>query len=495
MTDQHVRVRFAPSPTGYLHVGGARTALYNWLFANSRHGTFILRIEDTDRTRYHQESEKDILDSLRWLGLQWDEGLEVGGDYGPYHQSQRTELYRRYANQLVDDGHAYRCFCSAERLAELREKHQAGGSKHTGYDRRCRELTPEQSAAKQAQGQPYVIRIKAPLDGVTSFHDLLRGTTTVDNKMLEDIILLKSDGFPTYHLANVIDDHLMKISHIMRGDEWLSTCPIHVILYAAFGWPVPIYIHLPIFLDPGGKGKMSKRKTTGPDGKPYLVLVKDFRAAGYLPQALINFVARLGWSYDDHSELFSRQELLEKFSLERLNTSPAKFDYAKLEWMNSVYIRELDADDLARQLQPFYLDAGLDAPLETLRQIAPIVRERIKTLTDAVPLTDFIFQPDTLPDPRLLIGKKMDAAASLAALIQIRRAVDAAGELTHAALEQPLRDLAAEMGVKAGSIFGILRGAVTGRKVSPPLFETMAIMGRTRVLKRIDSAIHILEAQ
>jgi glutamyl-tRNA synthetase len=474
-------------------VGGARTALYNWLLAKQTNGTFILRLEDTDRTRFQEDAEADILDNLRWLGLQWDEGLEVGGDYGPYYQSQRTELYRKYAQQLIDQGHAYKCFCSPERLAEVRERQKAAGSKHTGYDRHCRDLTPEQVAEREANDASFVVRVKAPLEGLTSFHDILRGTTTVDNEMLEDIILLKSDGFPTYHLANVVDDHLMEISHIMRGDEWLSTCPIHVILYNAFGWEIPIYVHLPLFLDPEGKGKMSKRKKVGPGGKEYLVLVKDFRAAGYLPEALINFIARLGWSYDDRSELFSRQELLEKFSLDRLNASSAKFDYVKLEWMNSVYIRELNADELGKRLLPYYQQAGLDADLELVTQIAPIVQERIKTLPDAVPLTDFIFEADTASEPKFLIGKKMDAASSLEALKKMRALVAEANALTHEELEQPMRDLAIEMGVKAGSVFGILRGAVTGRQVSPPLFETMAIMGHERTLKRIDLGIKVLE--
>ncbi|MBN1936313.1 MAG: glutamate--tRNA ligase [Anaerolineae bacterium] len=493
--DKPVRVRFAPSPTGYLHIGGARTALYNWAFARNQGGTFILRTEDTDRSRYYEETEQDIMDNLRWLGLHWDEGPEVGGDYGPYHQSERTVLYQEYARQLIDAGHAYKCFCTAERLEQVREQQRAAHSKHTGYDRHCRNLTAGQVAERKAAGEPYVVRIKAPLEGTTSFFDVLRDTITVDNEMLEDIILLKSDGFPTYHLANVIDDHLMEISHIMRGDEWLSTCPIHVILYNAFGWEIPTYTHLPIFLDPGGKGKMSKRKTVGDDGQEYLVLVKDFRTAGYLPEALVNFIARLGWSYDDHTELFSRDEFVEKFSLDRLNASPASFDYAKLEWLNGMYIRQLDVDDLAERLRPFYSAAGYEVSVEVARKIAPIVQERLKTLADAVPLTNFIFQPDEPASPELLIGKKMNAAASANALKRARALVAGASEFTNEALEQPLRDLANELGVKAGTVFGILRGAVTGRQVSPPLFETMDIMGRERVLERIDMGVEVLEAQ
>jgi glutamyl-tRNA synthetase len=495
MVDQNVRVRFAPSPTGYLHVGGARTALYNWLFArHNKDGTFILRIEDTDRTRYYRQAEQDILSSLRWLGLQWDEGPEVGGEVGPYYQSQRLDIYRTYAEQLVAEGHAYRCFCSSERLAELRKKQKAMGLRHTGYDRHCRDLTLSQVLDKEARGISSVIRLKAPLEGQTSFHDVLRGTTTVDNDTLDDIVLLKSDGFPTYHLANVVDDHLMQITHIMRGDEWLSSCPVHMILYQAFGWQPPIYIHLPVFLDPGGKGKMSKRKTVGPGGKEVLVLVKDFRAAGYLPEALINFIARLGWSYDDHTELFDREELIEKFSLQGLNASPARFDYAKLEWMNGVYIRQLDVDDLAARLLPVYQEANLDADLQTVGQIVPLIQERIKTLKDAVPWSGFIFGEDTPGEFGLLIGKKMDAASSLEALCRAREIVAGVDAFTSEALEGPLRELADELGVKAGALFGILRGAVTGQKVSPPLFETMAIMGRERTCKRIDLGVQALRS-
>ena len=497
MSVNPVRVRFAPSPTGYFHVGGARTALYNWLFAHNQGGAFVLRIEDTDRSRHQQEAEQDLLDSLRWLGLQWDEGPEVGGDYGPYYQSQRLDLYQAYAQRLLNEGHAYKCFCTRERLAEVREQQRAERREHVGYDRHCRSLSPEQvaaqEAAQEAAGLQPVIRIKAPLEGTTSFHDLLRGTTTVDNAAIEDIVLLKSDGYPTYHLANVVDDHLMEISHIMRGDEWLSTCPIHVILYDAFGWTPPAYVHLPIFLDPGGQGKMSKRKTVGPGGREYLVLVRDFRAAGYLPEALINFVARIGWSYDDHTELFTRQELVERFALDGLNVSSARFDYDKLDWMNGVYIRQAEVDDLATALLPVYAEAGLDADLETVRQVVPIIQERIKTLREAISWSGFIFQDQVALDPELLIGKKMDAAASLHALRRARDLVAGIDPFVTEALEQPLRDLVDELGLKAGPFFGILRGAVTGQRVSPPLFETIEIMGRERVLTQMDRGIEILE--
>jgi glutamyl-tRNA synthetase len=488
-------VRFAPSPTGFFHVGGARTALYNWLFARAHdQGRFVLRIEDTDRTRYQPEAERDLLESLRWLGLDWDEGPEVGGEYGPYYQSQRLDLYHAYADQLLAAGYAYKCFCSAERLSTLREEQRARGSEHIGYDRHCRNLTADQVAEREAAGLQSVLRLKAPLEGQTSFHDALRGTTTVENALLEDIVLIKSDGFPTYHMANVVDDHTMEISHIMRGDEWLASCPIHIILYDAFGWTPPVYVHLPLILDPGGHGKMSKRKTVGPGGREYPVLVRDFRAAGYLPDALVNFIARVGWSYDDHTEIFTRQELVSGFSFDGLNASPARFDYDKLDWMAGVYVREADVDDLAVHLLDTYRSAGLDADLDTVRQIAPLVQPRVKKLTDALPISSFFFADEIPIEPSLLIGKKMDAAASLDALQQARDQIAALEAFTPEGLEGPLRDLAAALEVKVGTLFGILRGAVTGQKVSPPLFETMVILGRKRTFHQIDRGIAILRA-
>jgi glutamyl-tRNA synthetase len=345
---------------------------------------------------------------------------------------------------------------------------------------------------REGQGLQSVLRLRAPLEGQTSFEDVLRGTTTVDNEMLEDIVLIKSDGFPTYHMANVVDDHLMEISHIMRGDEWLASCPIHVILYDHFGWSVPTYIHLPLILDPGGKGKMSKRKTVGPGGKEYPVLVRDFREVGYLPDAVVNYLARLGWSYDDRTEILSRSELVAKFSLDGLNASPARFDYDKLEWMAGVYVRDAEIDELAKPLLEVYQNAGLEADLETVRQIVPLVQPRIKKLTDAVPLTDFIFQDEIPLDSDLLIGKKMDVSSSLAALRQARAILVQTEPFAAQEMEQPLRDLADDLGVKVGPLFGILRGAVTGRRVSPPLFETMEIMGLERTIEQVDKAIALL---
>jgi glutamyl-tRNA synthetase len=479
MNDKPVRVRFAPSPTGYLHVGGARTALFNWLYARHHNGVFILRIEDTDRTRYQEDALQDLMDGLRWLGLDWDEGPEVGGDYGPYFQSQRLGLYQEYAQKLVDEGHAYKCYCSPERLAEMRKLQR--GRDQTGYDRRCRTLTAKERADYEAQGIVPVIRLAVPLEGQTSFHDIIRGDTTVENSSLDDLVLLKSDGYPTYHLANVVDDHFMAISHIMRADEWLPSVPRHVLLYQAFGWEIPIYAHLPVILAPTGKGKLSKRHGG--------VAVHDFRREGYLPEAMVNFLARVGWSYDDKTEFFTRQELIKKFDLEGVNKSPAAFSYDKLDWMNGTYIRQLGLDELAERLLPFLTGADL----ATVRRLAPLVQERLKKLAELVELTDFFFTAELDYDPQLLIGKKMTAEESLAALARARETLASLPDFGEETLEPALRALAEEMSLKVGQLFGVIRVAVTGKKVAPPLFGTLAVLGREKALLRMDKALQILK--
>ena len=484
-----VRVRFAPSPTGYLHVGGARTALFNWLFARHHNGVFILRIEDTDRTRYQPEALESIMAGLRWLGLEWDEGPEVGGDYGPYFQSQRLDIYQEYARQLVESGHAYYCTCSPERLARVREEQRRRGEPDLGYDRHCRYLTARERADDEAQGIVPVVRLRVPLEGQSSFHDLLHGDTIVDNARLDDLVLLKSDGYPTYHLANVVDDHLMEISHIMRADEWLPSVPKHVLLYQAFGWEIPIYAHLPIILAPEARGKLSKRHGA--------VSVLEFRRQGYLPEALVNFLALVGWSYDDKTELFTRQELIDRFDLAGVSRSPAAFSYDKLEWMNGVYIRQLPQDALYERLIPF-LATGLGIEERELRarketrEIVPLVQERLKRLTDALEFVDFFFVDPIHYEPSRLVGKKMTAAESLAALRRAREALAAVPDFQEETLERALRALVEELGVKTRQLFGIIRVAVTGKDVAPPLFGTLSVLGRGRVLERLDKALTML---
>jgi len=493
MTPDPVRVRFAPSPTGYFHVGGARTALYNWLFARHHGGKFILRIEDTDRTRYEVQALPDLLESLRWLGLGWDEGPDVGGSYGPYYQSDRVALYQEYAKQLVDQGMAYRCYCSAERLEQLREEQRVSGAT-PGYDRHCRHLTRAQIAHYEAQGIEPVIRLAIPTEGSTEFDDLLRGHIVVDNHQLDDLVLLKSDGFPTYHLANVVDDHLMGITHIMRGDEWLSSVPKHVLLYQAFGWPMPVQAHLPTILDPSGKGKLSKRKKKLPDGREMLVYVHEFRQAGYLPEAMVNFLALVGWSYDGQTEFFSRDELIRYFDLEKVSKSPASFSYDKLDYMNAATIRGLGQNDLAGRLLPVLLAANMQADFQTVLALVPLVRERIKTLNDIIPMVDFVFADHLDYDAGMLVQKGMDRVGTLAALRAAQETLAALPSFTEEAMEQTLRPVGDRLGLKANQFFGAIRVACTGKTVTPPLFGTLAILGRDKTLQRIGQALQMLAA-
>lgn len=487
-----VRVRFAPSPTGLFHIGGARTALFDWLFARHHCGKFILRIEDTDRTRYDPNAIPDLLDSLRWLGLFWDEGPEVGGEYGPYYQSDRVHLYRQYAEQLVAEGRAYRCYCSPQRLETLRQQQRAA-KQPVGYDRHCRFLTQAQIAEYEAQGIVPVIRLAVPLDGVTVFEDMLRGRIEFDNRQLDDLVLLKSDGFPTYHLAVVVDDHLMNITHIMRGEEWISSAPKHVLLYEAFGWQMPITAHMPTILDPSGHGKLSKRKKKSADGQEYLTFVREFREAGYLPEAMVNFLALVGWAYDGQTEFFSRDQLIRYFDLSKVSKSAAAFSYEKLDYMNAAYIRSLGANDLAGRLIGVLLRAGLKADFDRVLRLVPLVRERIETLTDVIPLVDFVFMEQIAYDPALLVQKGMDKHSTLGALRAASQALSTLTDFNEAACENALRPVADALGLKAGQFFGCIRVACTGRTVSPPLFGTLSVMGRDTVLRRLNEAVEFLE--
>jgi len=488
----NVRVRFAPSPTGYFHVGGARTALYNWLYARHSGGQFILRIEDTDRTRYMPDALPDLLEGLRWLGLGWDEGPEVGGDYGPYFQSDRLPIYQEYAQRLIDQGLAYRCFCTPERLEAMRLEQQAKGL--SGYDRHCRFLTRAEIAEREADGIRPVVRLAVPLGGQTEFDDLIRGHIVVDNAQLDDLVLLKSDGYPTYHLANVIDDHLMAITHILRGDEWLPSVPKHILLYNAFGWNVPVQAHLPTILDPSGQGKLSKRKKKAADGREMLTYIHEFQQAGYLPEAMVNYLALVGWSYDGETEFFSRPALVDRFSLERVSKAPAAFSYDKLDHMNAAYIRSLGPNDLSGRLLRVLLRHGVAADIDTVLALEPLVRERLRTLEDVVPLTDFVFAEDLAYEPATLVQKGMDPASTMRALVAVREALATLSKFEEAAVEERLRSLAEELGLKAGTLFGTVRVAVTGRTVSPPLFGTLAVLGKDKTLARLARAAEALAA-
>jgi len=488
MPSTPVRVRYAPSPTGDFHVGGARTALFNYLFARHHRGSFILRIEDTDQKRFNPEALGWLQRGLRYLGLDWDEGPGIGGAYGPYTQTERLEIYRRYCAQLLDGGSAYRCFCTPERLEAASKAQQAKGL-NPGYDRFCRNLDPAEAARRASAGESHTVRFKAPLDGEITVHDLVRGDITFQNTILQDTVLMKSDGIPTYHLANVIDDHLMEISHILRGDEWVNSLPLHVHLYAAFGWQPPIMAHLPLILNPTGKGKMSKREDRAPDGRLLPVFVRSFEETGYLPEAMINYLALLGWSFDDKTEIMSRAELIERFGLDRVNASPAIWNYEKLDHFNGSYIRLLPVEDLAGRLLPFLEAAGYRVEREKLLAVVPLIRERITRLSDAVAVADFFFLEELAPyNIADLIPPKGDASLALAVLNRARQVL-ATADFQRDALEAALRPEAEALGLKPGSMFQPIRVAACGRKAAPPLFETLEVLGRDVCLKRIDRAI------
>ncbi|MBM4444481.1 MAG: glutamate--tRNA ligase [Chloroflexi bacterium] len=488
-----VRVRYAPSPTGYPHIGNIRTALFNWLFARHMGGSFIVRIEDTDQARKVEGAVESILDSLRWLGLDWDEGPEVGGRYGPYFQSERLDLYQRFARQLLESGQAYRCYCASERLSQMRAEMAERKEAARSYDRRCRSLSPGKAGDLESQGVPSAIRFKAPLEGQTAFQDLIRGEITFDNSELDDLVLLKSDGYPTYHLANVVDDHFMEVSHVMRADEWLSSTPRHVLLYAALGWRPPLYAHLPMILGPD-KSKLSKRHGA--------TSVVEYRDRGFLTEAMVNFLALLGWALDDKTEVMGRDELIRHFSIERISKTAAIFNQDKLQWMNGVYIRQLVEKqghaEFARRALPF-LESGLPERVkrpidgEYVVRITPLAYERVNLLSELPARIDFFFLDELDYDAGLLVVKGMDRETAIAALRGCLQRLGG-GPFDHTAIEGVMRSLAEELGLKPGPLFGLVRVAVTGRTATPPLFETMAVLGRDRCLRRLESALARLES-
>ena len=494
-----VRVRFAPSPTGHLHLGGLRTALFDWLWARKCGGQFILRIEDTDRRRFDPESVASLKKGLRWLGLDWDEGPDVGGPCAPYVQSERQEIYQGHAQELIDRGHAYRCFCTPERLEAMREEQRSAG-RPTGYDRHCRRLSADERARRAAEGVTSVVRFAVPEEGETVFSDLLRGDVLVDNRQLQDDVVLKADGLPTYHLAAMVDDHLMQITHVLRGEEWLSTAPIHKLIVDAFGWEMPVLVHLPVILDPSGKGKMSKRKKMVA-GKEYLALVHEFEEAGYLPDAMFNFLTNVGWNYDPDQEVFSREEAVGRFLLEEINPSAAKLPYEKLDWLNGMYIRALTPAALKAALLPFLsrqlglpeAELGADRKLDIL---IPVIQERIKRLDEAGEWLDWAFQEaDEIEytEPKLLIGRKLNAAQSIEMMEAGAALLEGVEPFAAQAIHGAFREKAEELNVKAGSFFGPIRGAVSGKKVSPPLFESIEALGREETLRRIERAAGALQ--
>ena len=487
-----VRVRFAPSPTGELTVGGMRSSLFNWLFGRHQGGTVILRIEDTDRTRLVPGSMAALLEAHRWMGLDWDEGPDVGGPYGPYIQSERLDRYHAAAERLIAQGDAYRCYCTEERLEAVRAE-QRRRRLPTGYDRNCRNLTPEQRAEREAGGTPYVIRFKMPLDGETMLNDPIRGTITWKNAAYDDHVLLKSDGFPTYHLSAIADDIEMKITHAFRAEEWLPSTPRHLLTFRALGAEPPVYAHLPVVLGKDRK-KLSKRHGD--------TSVRAYRDAGYLPDAMFNFLGLVGWSLDDHTVEISRDQFIEHFSLDRVVKSPAQFDLDKLNWLNGQYIQKL-TDEEFTELAVAWLERDLPPSVprpvdrELVRRMADALKTRVKRLDEIAPLTRYIFVTDALEyDPALLLRARKGSVEPAVAAERLRRwrdALAACESWDPASLDGLFDTVVAELAVNKGELLTPLRVAVTGSAVSLPRHVTLELLGRERTLELVDDALGRLE--
>jgi len=495
-TRMSIRDRYAPSPTGLQHIGGIRTALFNYLFARSRGGSFVLRLEDTDRARSDETFVKNLYDTFDWLGFRWDEGPDIGGEFAPYVQSERADSYKKHARDLLDAGRAYRCFCSTERIERVRKEREEARSPETGYDRHCRQVGAGESEARARDGEAHTVRLKIPLGETTRFSDHLLGDIEWKNDDVNpDPVLLKSDGFPTYHLANVVDDHLMKITHVLRAQEWLASTPLHVIMYRAFGWDPPEFCHLPMVMGQDGK-KLSKRHGA--------TSLDEFRRQGFLPEALINYVALLGASYEDGKDVYALSELEGLFSLGKLNKAPAIFDYKKLEWFNGQYIRAKSDAELAALCLPGATEAGLfgaagsapDAAQRALFEAAmPLVRERLVFLGEAAGKIAYLFREPDLPAPEEFVPKKLDVAQAARLL---RLGADLASPIAlaadDAAAENIVRECAEKNAAKLGDLMMPLRVAITGSRVSPPLFGSMRLLGAGRSLERVEKALRLLEA-
>ena len=491
-----IRTRFAPSPTGMLHIGGARTALFSWLFARKHGGQFVFRVEDTDDKREIPGAMEAQMRDLRWLGLDWDEGPDVGGPYGSYRQSERAGLHSQWAHWLVQQGLAYKCFATEEELTQMREAQLAQG-KQPAYDRRYRDIPAEQVAQLEAEGRPYVIRFKAPLQGQTIVPDLLRGEVIFDNSQLTDAVLLKSSGLATYHLAHVVDDYFMRISHVTRGDEWLNSAPLHVQLWHAFGWEMPIYVHMPVILSPSGKGKLSKRdQSFQEDGQLVLVRVEEFAKAGMVPAAVLNFLTNIGWSFGDDREIFTIAETLERFDLADINPSPTQLPFSKMEWLNGQYIQNMDTAELAAALKPFLQEAGYQVDMAALMAVLPPMKVRLKRFSEAAEWFRFLYVDEPINYPaEKLTHKQMPLERARQAFAQTATALASLEPFTAetiAATLTAIGEQASETG-KPGPYLGTLRFAITGQTVSPPLFESILALGRERAIGRLARCAAILE--
>ena len=485
---EQFRLRFAPSPTGYLHIGGLRTALYNYLFAKHNNGKFILRIEDTDRTRYVDGAIENLIESLKWAGIQHDEGvfLEDGkivqkGEYGPYIQSERLDIYKKYVDELVEKGHAYYCFCSKERLDSVREEQKVKGL-IPRYDGFCRNLSLEDAKKRIANGEEYVVRLKLPHNEDIEFYDMVRGNIVINTEDMDDQVLLKSDGYPTYHMAVVIDDHLMNITHIVRGEEWLPSTPKHIYLYEVLGWEKPIYVHLPTVLNKERK-KLSKRHGD--------VSVEDFREKGYLPEGLINYLALVGWSPEDNEEILNMEELIEKFSFERVSKTGGIFDKDKLDWVNGHHIREYDVDELTTLAIPYLIGSGyidektVEERYDWVKTMVLTIRESISSLSEIPEKVEIFFNNEIRPEDdnafEMLKGEQVPDL-----LNAFKKELNEIEEVDEEFAKTIMKKIQKSTGVKGKNLFMPTRIALTGNNHGPELVDIIYILGKENILKRIE---------
>jgi glutamyl-tRNA synthetase len=484
MINETPRVRFAPSPTGYLHVGGLRTALYNYLFAKRNNGTFVLRIEDTDRNRYVEGAVENLISALNWAGLNYDEGPEVGGNYGPYMQSQRLDIYKKYADQLIEKGKAYYCFCTPERLKSLKEEQEKQKLPQAKYDKHCIHFSKEEVQNKLASGIPKVVRLNVEQDHTIKFDDIVREHVEFESNNIDDQVLIKSDGYPTYHLANVVDDHLMKITHVIRGEEWLSSTPKHVLLYDAIGWERPIFAHLPLLLN-ADRSKLSKRQGD--------VAVEDYRDKGFLKEALINFVALLGWNAGDDKEFYYMDELVSNFELERVNKAGAVFDLQKLNWLNAEHLRKKSNKELLSLLKDEiqkskfkdhnYSDNFLSLIIESMKERVSFIKEFIDTCTY------FYESPKEYEQKSVEKNWKPETPEQLN---KLKEEFALLNNPTKEDFEHALAKVSEEINVGKGKLIHPLRLAVSGKSTGPGMFDLLFILGKDEVVKRIQAAINKL---
>lgn len=483
-----VRVRFAPSPTGYLHIGGARTALFNWLFARKMGGKLILRIEDTDTERLKEDSVSQILTSLKWLGLNWDEGPEAGGECGPYYQSERRELYSKYAQQLLDEGKAYYCFCTPADLEAEREKQRAAKQPFR-YARTCRDLDPEVAKARAAAGEPYSVRIKIPTEGSITVHDLIHGDVTFNMDQFDDFVIVKSNGMPTYNFAVVVDDHLMGMTHVLRAEEHLSNTPKQLLIYEALGFEPPKFGHMPMILAPD-RSKLSKRHGA--------TSVEEFRAQGYLPEAIINYLTLLGWGPGDEREIFTLEETVKLFELEQMSKKAAVYDTKKLTWMNGQYLSELPLEKILPEAETFFIKDGLVTKewlaenKEYFAKLVDTVRVRVKTLQEVADASAYFFKDIEAYDEKGVAKHFKPEAAELLEKCIAAMEADEVFDLT--STEAIYNKIAADNGLALGKVIHPTRLALTGRTVSPGMFDVMVLLGKEKTLARMRKAVEYIKS-